>query len=386
MLDTLLQTVVGLTTVTLTASLFVLGRGNRAIRFLTDVTAPEASAAASVSIIVAARNEADTIEPALRSLLAQDHPAVEVIVVNDRSTDATGDVLARIQRAYASKLKVITVTTLPPGWLGKNHAHWVGAQAAQGEFLLFTDADIVMHPSTVRRAVAYAVTERLDHLTVGPEVHLPGPLLTAFLGTFTMCFALFVRPWRARDPRSSAFVGVGAFNLVRRLAYECAGTHAVIRMRPDDDMKLGKIIKRAGGRQELVAGKHLLAVVWYRSLGELIRGLEKNAFAGLDYSLLMAVCGPLTLWGLFLVPYLGLALTAGRLWWLNLLNVVLGLALYADNSLRHGVKWRHLPLFPVTVALLMFIIWHATLRTLIGQGVTWRGTHYPLAELKTNRV
>ncbi|MCS7080690.1 MAG: glycosyltransferase family 2 protein [Chloracidobacterium sp.] len=385
MLETLFQSVAALTAVALAVSVVALGRGNRAIRFLVDAVGSDASTDVFVSVIVAARNEADTIEPALRSLAAQDHPALEIIVVNDRSTDATSDVLARLQQEYPS-LKVITVPELPPGWLGKNHAHWIGAQAAQGEFLLFTDADIVMHPSAVRRATAFAVAERLDHLAMGPEVHMPGALLTAFLGTFTMCFAMFIRPWRARDPRSPAFVGVGAFNLVRRAAYERAGTHAAIRMRPDDDIKLGKIIKRAGGRQELVAGKHLLSVVWYRSVGELIRGLEKNAFAGMDYNLALAAVGPLTLFVLFVWPYLALALTTGWLWWLNLLNAALGLVLYADNSLRHGVKWRHVPLFPVTVVLLIFIVWNAVLRTLVRRGITWRGTHYPLAELKANRV
>ncbi len=385
MIEALFQALAVVTGMTLAASLVALGRGNRAIRFLADVARPDVRADASVSVIVAARNEADTIEPALRSLLAQDHPALEVIVVNDRSEDATGAVLARLQRDYPA-LKVIAIAELPPGWLGKNHAHWVGAQAARGDFLLFTDADIVMHPSAIRRAVAVAAAERLDHLAVGPEVHMPGALLTAFLGTFTMCFSMFARPWRARDPRSEAFVGIGAFNLVRRDAYERAGAHAAIRMRPDDDMKLGKIIKRAGGRQELAAGKHLLSVVWYRSLGELIRGLEKNAFAGMDYRLTLALAGPLGLFLLFVWPYVALAFTTGWLWQLNLLNATLGLALYADNSLRHGVKWRHVPLFPVTVALLIFIIWNATLRTLIGRGITWRGTHYPLAELKANRV
>ncbi|OYT72000.1 MAG: glycosyl transferase [Chloracidobacterium sp. CP2_5A] len=384
-MEALIQLLAIVTGGALAASLMALGRGNRAIRLLADAVGPETRADAFVSVIVAARNEANTIELALRSLLAQDHPTLEIIVVNDRSEDATGDVLARLQRECPS-LKVITVTALPPGWLGKNHAHWAGAKAAQGDFLLFTDADIVMHPSAIRQAVAFAAAERLDHLAMGPEVRMPGALLTAFLGTFTMCFSMFARPWRAPDPRSAAFIGIGAFNLVRRSVYERAGTHVVIRMRPDDDMKLGKIIKRAGGRQELVAGKDLLSVVWYRSLGELVRGLEKNAFAGLDYSLALALAGPLTLFFLFLWPYVALTFTTGWLWQLNLLNATLGLALYADNSLRHGVKWRHVPLFPVTVALLILITWNATLRTLIGRGITWRGTHYPLAELKANRV
>ncbi|MGQ9896125.1 MAG: glycosyltransferase [Acidobacteriota bacterium] len=366
-------------------SLIVLGRGNRAIRFLSEVAGPDVRSQATVSIVVAARNEADTIEPALRSLLAQDHPGLDIIVVNDRSTDATGEVIARLQREFPA-LKTVTVTTLPPGWLGKNHAHWVGAQAATSDFLLFTDADIVMDPSAVRRAVAFAVAEELDHLAVGPDVHLPGFWLTAFLGTFTMCFSMFVRPWRVRDPHSKAFVGIGACNLVRRTAYERAGTHIAIRMRPDDDMKLGKIIKLAGGRQELVAGKDLLAVTWYHSLGELIRGLEKNTFAGMDYNLALALTGPLTLFLLFVCPYLALLVTSGWVWQLNLLNVGLGLALYADNSLRYGVRWRHVPFFPLTILLLMFVVWNATLRTLLGRGITWRGTHYPLDELRANRV
>ncbi|MEQ1731529.1 MAG: glycosyltransferase, partial [Vicinamibacterales bacterium] len=134
-----------------TGSLLDALNGGRRIRNLFDIT-PRPTGPL-VSIIVAARNEAHGIESGVRSLLALSYPALEVIVVNDRSTDSTGAILDRV-RQEDPRLIVVTVDRLPPGWLGKNHALAVGAATSHGSLLLFTDADIVFDPSTIGRAVA----------------------------------------------------------------------------------------------------------------------------------------------------------------------------------------------------------------------------------------
>src|SRR5215218_1760725 len=159
-----------------------------------------------LSIVVAARNEARGIEQAMRSLLSQDAPRLEVVAVDDRSDDATGAILDRFAEGEP-RLRVVHVADLPPGWLGKNHALWLGAERAGGELLLFTDADVVMAPDTLRRAAAMMAAGGIDHLPAGMHVDMPGWLLKTFGVFFGLMFTVFSRPWKARDPRSRSHVG-----------------------------------------------------------------------------------------------------------------------------------------------------------------------------------
>ncbi|HEY5512071.1 MAG TPA: glycosyltransferase family A protein, partial [Geomonas sp.] len=263
-----------------------------------------------VTLVVAARNEERNIAEALRSLLCLDYPDYELLVVNDRSEDTTGAILEELS-ADQPRLRVIQVSELPAGWLGKNHALWVGARAAAGELLLFSDADIVMEPTVLSRAVTFLLDQGVDHLAVTPVLRMPTLFLDMFGASFILFFCMFSRPWKARDPRSRFHIGIGAFNLVRTAAYWKAGGHRRIALRPDDDMKLGKILKLDGFRQESAYGGGLLTVEWYATLGELIRGLEKNAFAGVDYRLTLVLLGALCHLTASVWPYLAIFLTTG---------------------------------------------------------------------------
>ncbi|HEX5727685.1 MAG TPA: glycosyltransferase family 2 protein [Longimicrobiaceae bacterium] len=339
----------------------------------------------ALSVIVPARDEERNLEQALRSVLAQAGPRVEVIAVDDRSTDATGAILERMAAAEP-RLRVVHVRELPPGWLGKTHALDLGAGHAAGELLLFTDADVVMAPDTLRRAAAYFVRERLDHLTLGPRLELPGWLLQLFCTVFGVMFALFARPWKARDPRSSSHVGIGAFNLLRAEVYRAIGTHRAIALRPDDDMKLGKLVKKHGFRSAFADAAELLSVEWYRTLGELVRGLRKNGFAGVDYRLSLVVLGTVGQLTMFFWPFVAVFVTAGATRLAYLGAVAVYLALYAGLARQQrtpawlGVFW------PVATLLFLFVVWNATLYALVRRRIEWRGTHYPLDELRANRV
>ncbi len=355
--------------------------GNRSLKWLKNLPAFEGDRPPKVSVIVAARNEARKIEEALKSLLRQSYPNVELIVVNDRSTDETGAILGRM-----TGVKVVEVRELPAGWLGKCHAHQAGTQQATGELLLFTDADIVMEPTTISRAVQRLVTEKLDHLAVAPHLDMRGTLLNMFGGAFTIFFGLYAKPWKARDPKSKRFIGIGAFNLVRAEAYRAVEGHERIRMRPDDDMKLGKIIKDAGYRQDMVLGESLVRVEWYASVRELVRGLEKNSFAGVEYSVAVVIGSCVAQLVAFVWPVVALAVTGGATRWLNLGVVATMAVMYVDNAPFHGLKRWHFVGFPVTVVLFLYIICRATFLTLRNDGIDWRGTHYSLAELRTNKV
>jgi cellulose synthase/poly-beta-1,6-N-acetylglucosamine synthase-like glycosyltransferase len=338
-----------------------------------------------VSIVIPARNEERNLEEALRSVLALDYDNLEIEVVEDRSTDRTGEILERMAAAEP-RLRVVRVRELPPGWLGKNHALWLGAGNATGEFLLFTDADVVMAPSILRRAVGAMVADGLDHLTASPEIDRPSALFEMFIGAFALFFALFTRPWKVKDPKSPHHVGIGAFNLVRASAYRAVGGHRTIAMRPDDDLKLGKILKTGGFRQEFAFGQGMLRVEWYASVRELIQGLMKNAFSGVDYRVSVVVRATLIQLALLVWPFLAIFVTHGATRWLNLASVLVLVALCWINAPLAGVRRWHGIGFPVATLLFLYIVWRATVLTLWNDGIDWRGTHYPLAELKANKV
>jgi cellulose synthase/poly-beta-1,6-N-acetylglucosamine synthase-like glycosyltransferase len=359
--------------------------GNRSLSRLENVPPFQGSEPLKVSVIVAARNEARKIEAALQSILAQDYPNLEFIVVNDRSTDETGAILDRLANED-TRVHVVHIMELPKGWLGKNHAQHFGAARATGELILFTDADVVMEHSVISRAVTYSHREEIDHLAITPNLQMPGLLLGMFGGAFALFFGMYAKPWKARDPKSPRHIGIGAFNLVRTEAYRAIGGHQAIAMRPDDDMKLGKLLKKHGFRQDLVLSDGLITVEWYSSLDELIRGLEKNTFAGVEYSLAAVVAFSIAQLAVFIWPLVALILTHGAAWWLNLAIVSSLAMLYIDNAYCYRAKRWHCVGFPVTALLFQYIIWRATLKTLVNDGIDWRGTHYSLSELKANKI
>jgi glycosyltransferase involved in cell wall biosynthesis len=335
----------------------------------------------SVSIVVAARNEADGIEQGVRSLLALDYSPLEVVVVNDRSTDGTGTVLERVRREHP-RLTVVTVDALPAGWLGKNHALALGAARATGEVLLFTDADVVFAPSVVGRAVRVLEERRLDHLTALPGVESRGIALTTLVATFGVLFSVYSRPWEASNPRSKRHIGVGAFNLLRASAYHRVGTHAAIALRPDDDMRLARIVKAAGLRADVVHARGLLSVEWYTSVGQMIDGLMKNAFAGINYSVRLLVLSTLALLIFNVWPWMALLVTEGAV------RVAAGVTVGALCliMLLHTQTIQAspliVPLYPLGVLGFVYIMWRSAWLALSRGVITWRDTAYPLADLK----
>lgn len=369
------------------AALIELARGARAIGRLADAdpaTLPEP--APRLTVAVAARDEERQIGAAMRSVLALDYPALEVIAVDDRSTDRTGAILDALAAADP-RLRVVHVAELPAGWLGKNHALHLAGQAARGEWVLFTDADVHFAPDALRRAVACAEAGGLDHLVVGPRLTGGTPLLKAMLAFFALSFALNTRPWRAEDPARPEHCGIGAFNLVRRRALEAIGFHSRLPLRPDDDLKLGKLIKQSGLRQRFVGGGDAVQVEWYRTAGEMVRGLEKNAFPFLEYSVPWTLAALAWLALTVLWPLAGLLTATGAERALHGATVALSAALFVAAGVRSAAlpAWAGLG-YPLGALLMFVTVLNSMWRTLAQGGVVWRGTLYPLAALKANRV
>jgi len=359
--------------------------GGRCSPKLREQPIPELAQWPSVSLVAPARNEERNIERAVRSLAALDYPGLEITLVNDRSTDRTGEILGCLAAEFP-QLNVVHLTELPAGWLGKNHALQLGADRSRGEWLLFTDADILFEPSTLRRAIGLALAENIDHLAATPQTRMPSWLLQSFIVAFGMYFLLYVRAWAIRNPQSTAHVGIGAFNLVRAAAYREIGGHEKIRMRPDDDFKLGKIIKLAGFRQALADGVGLITVDWYQSFGELLQGLEKNTFSVVEYSPAFVAFNTGAMLLLNVWPFVAVLVIPGPARWIYA-AVCLGLwALSWLTALAMRVPWSCALPFPLASLLFVYIQWRTMLLNLWQDGIRWRDTHYPLAELRANRV
>ena len=351
-----------------------------------------------LSVLVAARNEAHTVEQGMRSLLAVDYPRMELIAVDDRSTDETGAVLDRLATEDA-RLRVVHLTALPDGWLGKCHALQLAADAARGEWLLFTDADVGFSRTALRRTVAFAEREGFDHLAGAPGVHAPGTGLALLIATFSLVFTLGSRPWAAPDPRDAAVVGVGPFNLVRASAYRSSGGHAALPLAILDDVILGRVLKRAGFRQAMVVatradgedprpGHPYLRFPWYPSLRAAIVGLEKNAFAAFDFRVPALAAWVVGLSALMWGPFISAALAPGwqRLPWIAAALLTCTALRAAGREVLGRFSWPLSLLLPVGWALLAYTVVRSAWITLRQRGVRWRDTVYPLKQLRGQQL
>ncbi len=340
----------------------------------------------SVSIIVPARNEEEHIEEALSSKLRLEYDNYEVLAVNDRSGDSTGAILDRVAARKSGddkpRLRVLHVSQLPAGWLGKNHAMWQAAKSATGDWLLFTDADVHFRADALRRAVAYAEANSADHLVLFPTLimHTMGErMMIAF---FHSLFIFGHRPWKVDDPKTRDHMGVGAFNMVRRSVYQSIGTHEAIRLEIIDDMKLGKLVKDKGFAQRNVVGRGLIRLRWARGATGVIENLTKNMFA------LMLFRWPRTLGAAVLLlllnvgPFLGVAFAPG---WTRVghgLAVAAIAALYARMAPPLGISSWYFLVHPASGSLFAFTLLRSAVHALRHGGVVWRGTKYPLDVLR----
>jgi glycosyltransferase involved in cell wall biosynthesis len=336
-----------------------------------------------VSIIVPACNEAADIEATLARLLALEYDNYEVIAVDDRSTDQTGEMIERIASAASpGRLKVIRITDLPAGWMGKPHAMWSASNRASGDWLLFTDADVLFKPDALRRALAYAESERADHLVLFPRMIMKHPGEKMMIAFFQTLFVFGHRPWKVADPKTKDHIGVGAFNMIRRTVYEALGTYKALRFDVLDDMKLGKVVKNAGYVQRNVFGEDLISIRWAKGAWGVVDNLTKNFFAIMSFQWPRALASCFALAFLNLMPFAGILLAQG---WER---VGYGVALFSMCSIYVGMSSKsdippyYFILHPLSTALFVYTMLRSTFLTLGRGGVVWRGTFYPLDELR----
>jgi glycosyltransferase involved in cell wall biosynthesis len=339
----------------------------------------------SISLIFAARDEEEKLPAALATLAALDYPQLEIIAVDDRSQDATPRILDDFAAAY-SRFSPVHVTEIPSGWLGKTHALQMGFEASSGEWLLFTDADVRFKPDVIRRAVTVARQHKLDHLTLLCNVEMHGFWEKTLITFFGMAFHLATDAYRVSNPNSRAYVGVGAFQLLRRSTYEAIGTHRRLAMEVVDDMKLGKLVKRSGFRSCVAIAQEFVTLRWHAGAGNVIRGVTKNFFAAFGYNLAFAAVALVGMFILNVVPFL--AVFAGHGWVriLSAIAVAVALGMHASVNVVNRVSPLYALTHPIGAVLFCYMIVRSVAVTLWQGGVTWRGTFYPLKELKRGVV
>jgi hypothetical protein len=358
------------------------------LRTLVDLRPPEPDAWPRVTAIVPSRNEAGNLQAALTSRLAEGYPDLEIVVVDDRSSDGTATLVATMA-ARDARLRPIRIEDLPAGWLGKVHALARGTAVASGEWLLVSDADIQFAPDTLRRAVAVCVADGLDFLALVPEVRSRSRAVDVLWAVFTRTFSMFVSPDAVRNPRSAVAAGSGAFMLLRRSAYARTPGFEWLRMETADDMALGLMMKQSGARCELMNGRGSLRVSIYDSLAGFYRGIEKNAgsllgvpFAVTALLVALAACVELSP-----IAALAVGIAAGVPWLAICGAGAAALATASTVAALFRNTGRVLPglAWPAGWALLASGILRAAWLAHRRRGVVWRETFYPLADLLEGR-
>jgi glycosyltransferase involved in cell wall biosynthesis len=341
-----------------------------------------------LSVIVPACNEEGSIEATLRSLLVSTGARLEIIAVDDRSTDSTGKLMDAIAAEAAGgphRLKVVHVTELPKGWLGKPHALARGVECAIAQWLLFTDGDVSFEPRALELALRLAEREQADQFVLALTLVREGAGEAAMQATAQALGQWSLRLWKVADPKARDFCGTGGFNMVRADLFTRLGGFEKLRMEVVEDLTLGWMVKQAGGRSVVALGLGLVNIRWIEGFFGIVGNMEKNGLAIFRFRVGLAL---LACFGLMLHAVLPLVAIVAGGW-----ALVAGLATYGGiammfyaNRRLSGVSPLAAVLFAPATAVISFGILRSAVLTVWRNGVNWRGTHYPLRELRRNAV
>ncbi len=339
-----------------------------------------------ISVLIPARNEEENIGACVRSLLGQDYPNFQVIVLNDGSTDHTGKILAELAKAD-NRLKIISGQPLPSEWLGK---HWACHQLyreADGELLLFTDADTVHAPDTLRCAMASLQAEKADMLSIIPRHKLGSLAEKLIMPIFALgVFASRPLPTRLRPRGVNVLSCSGKLMLFRRSSYEAIGGFEAIRQTVLDDLQLAEKVIASGLRYRLFDGTDNVSCRMYHNWTELHEGLSKNTFPACGYNVPLSIITWLWINFVFWAPIIELGvhklpnyppiLSLG----LAAISIIASLLLFSGYYLRFKLPIYTVPLYPVSVSLITAILFSSMYLTLSGRA-TWKDRKLPKSKI-----
>jgi len=339
----------------------------------------------SVTVIVPARDEAANVGACLESLLAQDYCELRIVAVDDRSTDGTCAIMDALARAHSERLKVLSITYLPANWLGKTHAMAIAARSAiaanNPDYLLFTDADIMFQPDAIRRSLANAVATQADHFVLLPTTIAKTRGEGMILAYLQVMSLWAIRPWRVADPKAKRdAIGVGAFNLIRTSAYLQLGGFDATPMEILEDLALGRRVKRVGLRQRVATAPGMVSVHWASGLGGIVTGMTKNLFAVFRFRPPLLVAAAIWIVLFCTAPIGYLTMPDTRVPAVVALASVFGMYVLSGRTSR--IPAIYAAFFPVGAVVVAYSMFRSMAITVIRGGVTWRGTLYPLSELR----
>ncbi|HSP15673.1 MAG TPA: glycosyltransferase [Thermoanaerobaculia bacterium] len=332
-----------------------------------------------VSIIVPARDEERSIEVTVRALLSQDYGSFELIVVNDRSTDATGAILARIA-AEDARLRVVDNEEPPPGWLGKPWALHQGSRHARGELLLFVDADILYGPGALRAVVAEIERSGVTMIGLFPHLEMHGLWENATMANLPMLGFTFLPTWLGdRLKLTTLAIGGGTGNLIRHADYEAIRGHEALKAAVVDDIGLARHVRSSGRHTELIRAENLISVRMYHGLAEMVRGFTKNSFATMDRRYVAVILGLLFSLLVNVFPYVW-ALTGDRLA-LATVGLITLTRVILFATLGYPL-WSAVFLHPLQILLWTFIMARSMWITGVRRQLNWRGRSYDAAQTR----
>lgn len=348
-----------------------------------------------VSVILPARNEEDFIEKCLNSLVDQDYENYEIVAIDDRSDDKTGDIIKRLAEK-SSKVIYVLAEPKPEKWTGKNWACFEGFKRATGELLLFTDADTKHSKSMISLAVSHLLGENLDALTVIPKMlcldwwtRITLPMLSTFLHTRFSAL-------RVNDPSKKTGYFFGSFFIMKRKTYESIGTHEGVKTELVEDGALGKKVKESGFKLKMVRGEHLIEAVWARDLHTLWNGLKrliiplylqkKSIAVGIFFAVLFLLFMPFPIL-IYSAIFSGLAESSQVLFYISLITVgLLYMAAITETKKGLGLKIIHALLAPVGSFVIVSGFATGILQVKSDSALVWRGRSYSMEDQIQNSI
>jgi chlorobactene glucosyltransferase len=332
-----------------------------------------------VSVIVPARNEADRVlKKSIASLLEQNYDALEVIVVDDRSTDETLQLLKELSDSRCGgRLTIVEGRDLPNDWLGKPHALQQGYEVATGELILTTDADIIFNPDAIRTAVSYMSENNIDALSLVPRLELETFWERVFMPVFGWFCLLAMPLYRVNDPNRKETIGVGNFFLLSRDSIETIGGFGAVKSDVAEDLRLAELVKQNGLRLRVETAPELIWTRMYSGVGEIWEGFTKNLFSALKFSVLKGIAGVASIFLFGCMPLVMSILYAlsgeiqtATAWLLGYLFQVAIFIAIVKNIEQNPV---YAFFIPAGFALYAAILLNSMLKIISGKGVTWKG-------------
>ena len=338
-----------------------------------------------ISILIPARNEAENISRCLKSLLKQDYPNLEIIVLNDNSTDGTSKVV-KVIAEKDNRVRLVEGAPLKDGWIGKNFASHQLAKYAKGEYFIFTDADTLHFPKTVSSAFGALITTKVDALSIYPRqimVTFAERMTVPIINIALQCFIPFILIKKSKSPLFST--AIGQFMMFKREAYEKIGGYESIKGHMIDDIQISKRVKKSGYKFMVFDGRNTIYCRMYKNLKGVVIGLAKSIYPAFNGNILALFSFTGLLTATLLIPFTLLPLGAFLFDWpvaiirLIIFQVIIVLAIKTIFAIRYKQRMLDILLAPLSMAIIDALVFVSFFQAKYGEGLSWKGRVYDVS-------